>query len=51
MRPYSKIAEGEVALTAWGALDRMTGVDEVEVRKFIDYYRGNGSNAPELPPC
>jgi len=51
MRPYSKIAEGEVALTAWGALDKMTGVNETEVRQFIDYYRGNGSNAPELPPC
>jgi len=65
MKPYPKINPGEVAMTAWGARDVMSGVDETRVRKFIDYYRGNGGwiqgqtapnwqagrNAPEKPAC
>ncbi|MBI4340307.1 MAG: DUF3105 domain-containing protein [Chloroflexi bacterium] len=40
-RPYAKLAEGEVALTAWGVLDRFTGVDEERVKRFFDAYKGN----------
>jgi len=54
LRPYSKIEKGKVALTAWGVMDVMDGVDEQRIRRFIDAYRGNGGpggNAPELFPC
>ncbi len=67
MRPYKPegFAPGTIALTAWGAMDTMSTLDEARIRKFIDYYRGNGGwvqdqtvpapqakrNAPEKPAC
>lgn len=40
-RRYSKIGEGEMALAAWGVLDRFDGVDEERIRRFYNTYRGN----------
>ena len=34
VRPYSQIAPGEVAITAWGWLDKFSGVDEDRIRNF-----------------
>jgi hypothetical protein len=48
MRPYSPLAEGEVALTSWGWLDRFQGVDQARVRAFYDIHV---NRAPESIPC
>ncbi|MEE8442200.1 MAG: DUF3105 domain-containing protein [Dehalococcoidia bacterium] len=40
-RPYSKIAEGDIAITAWGVLDQFSGIDEERIRRFFDAYKGN----------
>ena len=48
MRPYSRLNEGEVALTAWGWLDRFQSVDEERVREFYDAHVNNG---PESISC
>lgn len=39
-RPYSKIAPGQVALTAWGVLDIMDGVDKERIQRFYEHYVG-----------
>ena len=41
VRPYSKIAAGTVAVTAWGVLDTMEGVDAERITTFYDTYRRN----------
>ena len=48
VRPYSKINEGEVAVTSWGWLDRFQGVDEDRIRAFYD---AHVNKAPESVSC
>ncbi len=52
-RFYGEIPEGTVALTTWGVLDTMQGVDEDRIERFIRAYAGTLS--PEFPgrgaPC
>ena len=50
VRPYSKLVPGTVAMTAWGIIDEMQGVDEERIRRFFDTYSGY-QGAPELEPC
>ena len=52
VRRYQQIPEGMVALTTWGVLDRMIGVDAPRVARFFTDYPGN--TGPEFPnglPC
>ena len=42
IRPYPALPEGMVALTAWGALDRMPGVNPQRIARF-------STNTPALP--
>ena len=52
VRRYPAIPEGMVALTTWGVLDRMEGVDPERIAKFFTDYPGN--TGPEFPnglPC
>ena len=39
-RFYSKIAPGQVALSAWGVLDIMDGVDQERIERFYEHYVG-----------
>lgn len=39
-RSYSKIAPGQVALSAWGVLDIMDGVDQERIQRFYEHYVG-----------
>ena len=39
-RSYSKIAPGQVALSAWGVLDIMDGVDKERIERFYEHYVG-----------
>ncbi len=48
-RFYDKIPEGQVALTAWGVLDMVEGVNEDRIRTFVDNYAG--TLGPERAPC
>ena len=48
MRPYSRIDEGEVVITAWEWLQRFDGVDSDGLRDFYGAHNGNG---PEFVPC
>ena len=51
-RRYDAIPEGMVAITAWGVLDRMMGVDAERIAAFFRDYPGN--TGPEFPnglPC
>ena len=48
MRPYSRIPDGEVAVTSWGWIDRFEGVDESGIRDFYDAHLNNG---PESISC
>ena len=51
-RFYDKVPEGTVALSAWGVLDTMQGVDEDRIEKFFRTY--SGTMGPEFPngaPC
>ena len=41
VRPYSKIDPGKVAMTAWGVIDEVEGVDEARIRAFYDAYHRN----------
>ena len=50
VRPYEKIDPGTVAITAWGVLDIMRGVDEAGIRTFLQVYPGN-RHSPERLPC
>ena len=40
VRSYSKIAPGQVALSAWGVLDIMDGVDQNRIERFYEHYVG-----------
>ena len=50
MRPYSKIPDGAVAITAWGVLDQFDGVNEERIGAFSQTYAGNNFS-PERFPC
>lgn len=39
-RPYDQIAPGQVALSAWGVLDIMDGVDKGRIERFYEHYVG-----------
>ena len=41
MRPYSKIDPGTVAMTAWGVMDLIPGVDEARIKAFYSAYARN----------
>ena len=41
VRPYSKIDQGTVAMTAWGVIDQVEGVDENRIKEFYDTYIHN----------
>ena len=52
VRRYLAIPEGMVALTTWGVLDRMDGVDPERIARFFEDYPGN--TGPEFAnglPC
>ena len=51
-RFYDPLPPGTVALSAWGILDTMTGVDEPRIARFFQEYAG--TTGPEFPngaPC
>lgn len=51
-RFYDKIPEGTVALSAWGVLDKMQGVDEERIETFFRHYAGTlGPEFPNGAPC
>ena len=51
-RFYDKIPEGTVALSTWGVLDEMVGVDEDRIERFFDAYAGRlGPEFPNGAPC
>ena len=39
-RPYDQIAAGQVALSAWGIIDMLDGVDEGRIDRFFEHYVG-----------
>ena len=39
-RSYPKIEPGQVALSAWGVLDVMNGVDQDRIERFYEHYVG-----------
>ncbi len=41
VRPYGEIDEGRVALSAWGVLDVMEGVDQGRILRFFEHYVGS----------
>lgn len=41
VRPYAKLAQGQVAIAAWGVQQTFTGVDEAGITKFYNTYMGN----------
>ncbi len=52
VRRYHEIPEGMVAITTWGVLDRMMGVDPERIARFFADYPGN--TGPEFAnglPC
>ncbi len=52
VRRYHEIPEGMVAITTWGVLDRMIGVDSERIARFFADYPGN--TGPEFAnglPC
>lgn len=52
VRRYLAIPEGMVALTTWGVLDRMEGVEPARITQFFEDYPGN--TGPEFAnglPC
>lgn len=40
VRPYDEIAEGQVALSAWGVVDVMDGVNKERIERFFEHYVG-----------
>ena len=48
-RYYDKIPNGQVALTAWGVLDTMEGIDAKRIQQFFDAY--SGTLGPERIDC
>jgi hypothetical protein len=49
IRSYDKFPEGQVALSAWGVLDTMEGVDADRIDKFFETYAG--ALGPEFLTC
>ena len=41
VRPYAQIPDGTVAMTAWGIIDQVKGVDEDGIRRFYETYINN----------
>ena len=41
VRPYDRIEPGTVAMTAWGVIDTVQGVDEERIKTFYDAYMRN----------
>lgn len=51
-RFYDEIPEGTIALSAWGVLDTMPGVDEDRIEEFFRTYAGTlGPEFPNGAPC
>lgn len=51
-RYYDQIPEGTVALSTWGVLDTMVGVDEDRIENFFRTYAGTmGPEFPNGAPC
>ena len=51
-RFYDQIPEGTVALSTWGVLDTMQGVDEDRIEEFFRHYAGTlGPEFPNGAPC
>jgi hypothetical protein len=48
-RFYDKIPEGTVALSAWGVLDTMEGIDEDRIKTFFDSYAGTLGPEGRIP--
>ena len=48
-RSYDKIPEGQVALTTWGVIDTMVGIDPDRIERFFEAYAGG--IGPESIPC
>ncbi|MCX8103204.1 MAG: peptidylprolyl isomerase [Candidatus Bipolaricaulota bacterium] len=46
--PYDKLEPKQIALTAWGRLDKLSSYDESRMKSFIDEWIGKG---PEQLPC
>lgn len=46
--PYDKLEPKQLALTAWGRLDKLSSYDESRVKSFIDEWINKG---PEQIPC
>ena len=40
VRPYGKIGDGQVAVSTWGVLDKMDGVDRERILRFFERYVG-----------
>ena len=40
-RPYTKIPEDTVAMSAWGVLDSFEGINEERIKAFFETYGGN----------
>ena len=41
VRPYAQIPDGTVAMTGWGIIDQVQGVDEDRIRRFYETYMNN----------
>ena len=50
MRPYNQIQEGQIALTAWGWLDKFA-YEELDKERLEAFYNGHRNNGPETIPC
>ena len=48
-RPYDKIGDGQVVLTAWGRMHPMIGVRSGEIEQFFEAFAGE--LGPETVPC
>jgi parvulin-like peptidyl-prolyl isomerase len=48
LAPYDKLEPRQIALTAWGRIDKLSSYDEGRVKGFIDEWIGKG---PEQLPC
>ena len=40
VRPYDRIGVGQVALSAWGVIDVMDGIDQERIQRFFEHYVG-----------
>ena len=45
LRPYSNIRPGTVAMTAWGVMEQLRGVDEGQIERFFEAYHANRLSA------